>query len=172
VQCFIYTCHALMFPALRSVLCVFTPYDYFIPYIVVRYRPKPYYIWSKETYNSNSASTVDCILPYCRRKTLHVLKFAQRDQPNLHARIYTRKHTRKRTHTHMHTLTHTHTHTHTQTRRSHFRPEFVNRVDDFITFEPLHKEQIKQIVVLTAQVSRARLWVCGKMRWQRKICKE
>jgi ATP-dependent Clp protease ATP-binding subunit ClpA len=45
-------------------------------------------------------------------------------------------------------------------------------VDDFITFEPLHKEQIKQIVVLTAQVSRARLWVCGKMRWQRKICKE
>mmetsp|Transcript_3666 Transcript_3666/g.9911 ORF Transcript_3666/g.9911 Transcript_3666/m.9911 type:complete len:1013 (+) Transcript_3666:189-3227(+) len=35
--------------------------------------------------------------------------------------------------------------------RSHFRPEFVNRVDDFITFEPLHKEQIKQIVVLTAQ---------------------
>jgi len=35
--------------------------------------------------------------------------------------------------------------------RSHFRPEFVNRVDDFITFEPLVPAQIKQIVVLRAQ---------------------
>ncbi len=31
-------------------------------------------------------------------------------------------------------------------------PEFINRVDDFITFEPLQEEQIKQIVVLRAQV--------------------
>jgi ATP-dependent Clp protease ATP-binding subunit ClpB len=36
--------------------------------------------------------------------------------------------------------------------RTHFRPEFVNRVDDFITFEPLRPSQIKQIVVLRAQV--------------------
>ncbi len=35
--------------------------------------------------------------------------------------------------------------------RTHFRPEFVNRVDDFITFEPLRPDQIKQIVVLRAQ---------------------
>ena len=41
--------------------------------------------------------------------------------------------------------------------RSHFRPEFVNRVDDFITFEPLQPEQIRQIVVLRAQRLVARL---------------
>ena len=35
--------------------------------------------------------------------------------------------------------------------RSHFRPEFINRVDDFITFEPLQPDQIRQIVVLRAQ---------------------
>ena len=35
--------------------------------------------------------------------------------------------------------------------RSHFRPEFVNRVDEFITFDPLVREQIKQIVRLRSQ---------------------
>ena len=30
--------------------------------------------------------------------------------------------------------------------RSHFRPEFLNRVDDIVFFKPLMKEQIKQIV--------------------------
>ncbi|KAG1659283.1 hypothetical protein FOA52_008212 [Chlamydomonas sp. UWO 241] len=30
--------------------------------------------------------------------------------------------------------------------RQHFRPEFVNRVDDFIIFEPLGMEQIRSIV--------------------------
>eukprot|EP00195_Chlamydomonas_chlamydogama_P016479 CAMPEP_0202907142 /NCGR_PEP_ID=MMETSP1392-20130828/41493_1 /ASSEMBLY_ACC=CAM_ASM_000868 /TAXON_ID=225041 /ORGANISM="Chlamydomonas chlamydogama, Strain SAG 11-48b" /LENGTH=196 /DNA_ID=CAMNT_0049595921 /DNA_START=1 /DNA_END=588 /DNA_ORIENTATION=+ len=35
--------------------------------------------------------------------------------------------------------------------RSHFRPEFINRVDDFITFEPLREDQIRQIVKLRAQ---------------------
>jgi hypothetical protein len=29
--------------------------------------------------------------------------------------------------------------------RSHFRPEFINRVDDFITFDPLVRDQINQI---------------------------
>jgi len=35
--------------------------------------------------------------------------------------------------------------------RSHFRPEFVNRVDDFIIFEPLQLEQIRMIVQLQAK---------------------
>lgn len=30
--------------------------------------------------------------------------------------------------------------------RSHFRPEFVNRIDEFAIFDPLRKDQIKQIV--------------------------
>jgi ATP-dependent Clp protease ATP-binding subunit ClpB len=36
--------------------------------------------------------------------------------------------------------------------RKHFRPEFINRIDDYITFEPLQPAQIKKIVVLRAQV--------------------
>ncbi|GFR43020.1 hypothetical protein Agub_g4021, partial [Astrephomene gubernaculifera] len=35
--------------------------------------------------------------------------------------------------------------------RSHFRPEFINRVDEFITFDPLQPAQIRQIVTLRAQ---------------------
>src|SRR5262249_16391610 len=33
-----------------------------------------------------------------------------------------------------------------QTLQSHFRPEFLNRVDDVIVFRPLTREQLKQIV--------------------------
>ncbi len=36
---------------------------------------------------------------------------------------------------------------------AHFRPEFVNRVDEFVVFQPLQLGQIKQIVRL--QVRRA-----------------
>ena len=32
--------------------------------------------------------------------------------------------------------------------RSHFRPEFVNRIDEFIVFQGLRREQIKSIVLL------------------------
>jgi ATP-dependent Clp protease ATP-binding subunit ClpB len=32
--------------------------------------------------------------------------------------------------------------------RSHFRPEFINRIDEFIMFDPLEQEQIKAIVRL------------------------
>ena len=31
---------------------------------------------------------------------------------------------------------------------AHFRPEFVNRVDEFVVFQPLQLGQIKQIVRL------------------------
>ncbi|GIL56898.1 hypothetical protein Vafri_12190 [Volvox africanus] len=41
--------------------------------------------------------------------------------------------------------------------RSHFRPEFINRVDEFITFDPLQPDQIKQIVALRAQKLVSRL---------------
>src|SRR5690242_14134381 len=39
----------------------------------------------------------------------------------------------------------------------HFRPEFVNRIDEIVTFEPLTKEQIGEIVELQLQRLRARL---------------
>jgi ATP-dependent Clp protease ATP-binding subunit ClpA len=32
--------------------------------------------------------------------------------------------------------------------RRHFRPEFINRVDEFIIFEPLRRDQILAIVAL------------------------
>ncbi len=36
--------------------------------------------------------------------------------------------------------------------RNKFSPEFINRIDEFIIFEPLKKEQVKNIVRLEAQV--------------------
>ena len=41
--------------------------------------------------------------------------------------------------------------------RAHFRPEFLNRVDDTILFRPLQQDEIKQIVTLLAANLRARL---------------
>ena len=38
-----------------------------------------------------------------------------------------------------------------------FRPEFLNRVDDIVTFKPLHQEQIKDIVKLVLQELGERL---------------
>lgn len=35
--------------------------------------------------------------------------------------------------------------------RAHFRPEFVNRIDEFVLFDSLQKEQIKSIVRLQAR---------------------
>jgi ATP-dependent Clp protease ATP-binding subunit ClpB len=35
-----------------------------------------------------------------------------------------------------------------ETLRSHFKPEFLNRVDDIVIFNPLHKEQLTRIVDL------------------------
>jgi ATP-dependent Clp protease ATP-binding subunit ClpB len=41
--------------------------------------------------------------------------------------------------------------------RSHFRPEFLNRVDDIVLFSPLGQEQIEQIVELQFNDLRSRL---------------
>ena len=41
--------------------------------------------------------------------------------------------------------------------RSHFRPEFINRVDEFVIFDPLEQEQIKSIVRLQAKRVAKRL---------------
>eukprot|EP00955_Chlamydomonas_euryale_P035021 349960-Chlamydomonas_euryale.AAC.1 len=41
--------------------------------------------------------------------------------------------------------------------REHFRPEFINRIDEFITFQPLTRDQIVRIVQLRAQRLVARL---------------
>jgi ATPases with chaperone activity, ATP-binding subunit len=41
--------------------------------------------------------------------------------------------------------------------RLHFRPEFLNRVDDIIIFKPLTQEEIEKIVILLAEELRRRL---------------
>lgn len=41
--------------------------------------------------------------------------------------------------------------------RLHFRPEFLNRVDDIIIFKPLKEEEIEKIVVLLTEELRKRL---------------
>ncbi|ABA87619.1 ATP-dependent chaperone ClpB [Syntrophotalea carbinolica DSM 2380] len=41
--------------------------------------------------------------------------------------------------------------------RHHFRPEFLNRVDDIVMFKPLSREEIKQIIHLLAADLRKRL---------------
>ena len=41
--------------------------------------------------------------------------------------------------------------------RSHFRPEFLNRVDDTVLFAPLRRDQIRKIVKLLAEQVQARL---------------
>jgi ATP-dependent Clp protease ATP-binding subunit ClpB len=41
--------------------------------------------------------------------------------------------------------------------RAHFRPEFLNRIDDTVLFKPLTREEIEQIVVLQIQDVRRRL---------------
>ena len=41
--------------------------------------------------------------------------------------------------------------------RAHFRPEFLNRVDDTVLFKPLTLPEIKRIVELQLKLLRARL---------------
>jgi ATP-dependent Clp protease ATP-binding subunit ClpB len=41
--------------------------------------------------------------------------------------------------------------------REHFRPEFLNRVDEIVVFEPLSREQIGEIVDLQLERLRSRL---------------
>src|SRR5436305_11083406 len=41
--------------------------------------------------------------------------------------------------------------------REHFRPEFLNRVDEIVVFEPLSREQLAEIVELQIERLRARL---------------
>lgn len=44
--------------------------------------------------------------------------------------------------------------------RSHFRPEFVNRIDEFAIFDPLRKDQIKHASAPRSQaVGDATNWV-------------
>ena len=43
------------------------------------------------------------------------------------------------------------------TLRSHFRPEFLNRVDDIVLFKPLLKDQLKHIIDLQLERLRGRL---------------
>ena len=44
--------------------------------------------------------------------------------------------------------------------RRHFRPEFLNRVDDVVVFRPLGKEQLRHIVEL--QLERVKHWLTDK----------
>ncbi len=45
--------------------------------------------------------------------------------------------------------------------RGHFRPEFLNRVDDVVLFKPLQKDEIKQIVGLLTKDLEKRLRIQG-----------
>jgi ATP-dependent Clp protease ATP-binding subunit ClpB len=38
--------------------------------------------------------------------------------------------------------------------RQHFRPEFLNRIDEIVVFHALHREQLKQIIEI--QLGRLR----------------
>jgi ATP-dependent Clp protease ATP-binding subunit ClpB len=40
---------------------------------------------------------------------------------------------------------------------THFRPEFINRVDDVVVFHPLGRDQIRAIANLQVDILRARL---------------
>ena len=44
-----------------------------------------------------------------------------------------------------------------QALRAHFRPEFLNRIDDIVTFQPLKPEALQQIVEIQLKRLRARL---------------
>ena len=48
-----------------------------------------------------------------------------------------------------------------QVLREHFKPEFLNRVDEIITFNRLEKEQIIQIVDIQIEILRKRLQDMG-----------
>lgn len=41
--------------------------------------------------------------------------------------------------------------------RSHFRPEFINRIDEFTVFKALQRKDIKRIVILQAKRVEERL---------------
>jgi ATP-dependent Clp protease ATP-binding subunit ClpB len=41
--------------------------------------------------------------------------------------------------------------------RGHFRPEFVNRIDEIVIFEPLSREDLRQIVERQVQLLRSRV---------------
>jgi ATP-dependent Clp protease ATP-binding subunit ClpB len=41
--------------------------------------------------------------------------------------------------------------------RDHFRPEFLNRIDELVVFRPLEREQLAEIVELQLERLRARL---------------
>lgn len=45
--------------------------------------------------------------------------------------------------------------------KKHFRPEFLNRVDETIVFKPLNKDEIKQITRLLLGKVEKRLEKCG-----------
>jgi len=46
--------------------------------------------------------------------------------------------------------------------RANFRPEFINRVDEFIIFDPLAQDQIKEIVrIQVGTCVRSWKWVCA-----------
>jgi ATP-dependent Clp protease ATP-binding subunit ClpB len=52
--------------------------------------------------------------------------------------------------------------------RTHFRPEFINRIDEFIIFDALGQEQIAQIVRL--QVDLGAQLTCSSLRHLCSAC--
>ncbi|OGE74515.1 MAG: hypothetical protein A3K06_03035, partial [Candidatus Doudnabacteria bacterium RIFCSPHIGHO2_01_52_17] len=48
--------------------------------------------------------------------------------------------------------------------REHFRPEFLNRIDKIVVFQPLTREDVKKIVKLEMQTFQNRLWTERKLK--------
>ena len=49
--------------------------------------------------------------------------------------------------------------------RLHFKPEFLNRVDDILIFHRLTKEQLRVIVTLQMARLRPNSWPTGSSTW-------
>ena len=69
--------------------------------------------------------------------SLSALQPGARGDPGTHARVHSRSKYAAQVH-------------------AHFRPEFVNRVDEFVVFQPLQLGQIKQIVRLQVRLLPSR----------------
>ena len=49
--------------------------------------------------------------------------------------------------------------------REHFRPEFLNRVDDMVIFRPLGEEQMSADSRSAAERGLRSCWKTGRSRW-------
>ena len=49
--------------------------------------------------------------------------------------------------------------------RAAFRPEFINRIDEIVIFNPLGKDQLERIVELAARRAWKSCWRSARLLW-------